>query len=482
MVKGSTGWRCVARAVAGVGCVGAALVMAAGAVAGTLPVPSEVLNTTIPNLSGFGMPLRRVVGAAARGSTDDLQTFATGQLNFIEVDSLPELGPVFNGRSCASCHFQPAVGGSGAFINEVRVRDNPAGGPVHIFASDNILRAGPQKQGALTVFPEGLESTPLGCQITSPNCVWSACQTEEARRTTFSTSLPLCDPTSAAFAAGDNCSAERQAPALFGLGLVEAVADGMLQTIAAHEPPAIRGTVRLVSELGATRVARYGWKDDIATLRGFAGDAYLNEIGITNPDHPAERSACALDQLQFGVLMDAGDDPEDATGADGRADIDRFTDFMRALAPPPILQRDAEARIGHRLFQQVGCSGCHVETLTTAPNPAAFLPPTTGGVPISVSLNRTLANRMFHPFSDFLLHDMGSLGDGIASGVAGPTMMRTAPLWGVRAKSRLLHDGRASSIGEAVRFHDGQAAAARDAFQALSPDEQQQIVHFLDTI
>ena len=440
------------------------------------------IPTTITNLSGFGIPLDGILVEAAQGHNDDLATFAGGQLTFTEVDSLPELGPIFNSRSCGACHFQPALGGSGQFINEVRVRNNTAGGPLHIFASDSILRAGPQKQGTTTIFPAGLESTPLGCQITSPRCAQSTCQTEEASRTTFATTLKICDPTSGAFLSGTNCTAERQSTPLFGFGLVEAVANSTFVAIANGQPPAIRGTVKTVVELGATRVARFGWKDDVATLRGFAADAYLNEIGITNPDAPNERSSCALGVTKFGVLLDAADDPEDTIQSDGRADIDRFADFMRGLAPPPTLNQSNSAQAGHTLFNQIGCGGCHVESITTAANPAAFVPPTSGGVPITSSLNNILANQTFHPFSDFLLHDMGSLGDGITSGAAGPRMMRTAPLWGVRAKSRLLHDGRAEEIETAIDLHDGQAASAAAQFQGLTDGQRQAILDFLNTI
>ena len=459
-----------------------------GALASTAPAQptasssNTTLNTTVVTLSGFGTPLPGIITEATNGNPTDLQIFANGQLNFIEADELPELGPIFNSRSCGSCHFQPAVGGSGQFINEVRVRNNVAGGPLHIFASDNILRAGRQTQGSLTIFPNGLESTPLGCQITSPNCTQSACQIEEANRTTFTTDLPICDTTSASFQSGGNCTGERQAPPLFGFGLIEAVADNTFQAIATNQPTSIRGTVKTVTELGRTRVARFGWKDDIATLRGFSGDAYLNEQGITNQDHPSERSTCAVDETQFGVLLDAADDPEDTIDAGGRADIDRFADFMRAMAPPPTLQRNTDAQSGKNLFVNIGCAGCHIPNITTASNPAAFVPTTTGGVPITSTLNSILANQTFHPFSDFLLHNMGSLGDGIASGVAGPTMMRTTPLWGVRAKTRFLHDGRAENITDAITFHDGQGAASRNAFQSLSATQQQQLIAFLNTI
>jgi CxxC motif-containing protein (DUF1111 family) len=217
-------------------------------------------------------------------------------------------------------------------------------------------------------------------------------------------------------------------------------------------------------------------------LRGFAGDAYLNEIGITNPDHPAEVSTCARDKFSFGVLLDAKDDPEDATDSGGRADIDRFADFMRALSPPPRIEQSSSAKNGATLFNQMGCNGCHLPSLTTAANPASFIPKTTGNVAITSSLNSVLANQTFHPYSDFLLHSMGSLGDGITSGTADPTMIRTAPLWGVRAKSRLLHDGRADDIPTAISLHDGQGRPAAEAFGALTPSQQQDVVNFLDTL
>ena len=448
---------------------------AASAARGQTPPPPS----TVVQLSGFGEPLMPLMQP---GNVADLQSFAAGQLNFLEVEELPRVGPLFNSRSCASCHFQPALGGSGAFINEVRARNNTAGGPVHIFASDNILRLGPQQQGGGTIFGNGLEATPLGCQITSPRCARSRCQREEMRRTTYNTHLKICDPTSREFAAGANCVAERQATPLFGLGFVEAVADDTFTALAASQPREIRGVVKTVDELGAMRVGRFGWKDDHATLRAFAGDAYLNEMGITNPDFPQERSSCALDQTKFGVLLDTNDDPEDPIGPDGHADVDRFTDFMRALAPPPRLAETLDAQAGHALFNSLGCGGCHVDSLTTAANPSAFLPPTTGAVPISATINTVLANQTFHPFSDFLLHDMGPLGDGITSDAAGPRLMRTAPLWGVRARSRFLHDGRAASIGEAIVLHDGQGRPAAVAFRGLPPNAQQQLIDFLNTI
>jgi len=428
-------------------------------------------------LSGFGSPLQGVLNSPA-----DLQTFATGQANFKEIEELPQVGPIFNSVSCAGCHSQPAIGGAGLFINEIRVRNNTAPGPVHIFAVDNMLRSGAQTQGITPIFTGGMAAEPIGCQITVPGCQMSACQKEELARTTFDTSLLTCDPTSAAFAGGANCVVGRAATPTFGLGLVEAVSNQSLMQLAQSEPSAVRGTVKQITELGQSRVARFGWKDDHATLRAFAADAYLNEMGITSPDNPNEISMCAVNEQQYGVTLQTADGVEDTTDPDGEADIDRFADFMRALNPPPTLAQNFSSVNGARLFQQTGCAGCHAMQLTTDRNPASFIPTSTGGVAITSTLNRALASQTFHPYSDFLLHDMGSLGDGITSGAAGPTMIRTAPLWGIRAKSVFLHDGRAGDIPTAISLHDGQGKAAATAFQALSAQQQQDLLNFLNTI
>ena len=323
-------------------CFATVLIMADTAHAG--PANRHRPSHPVPvNLSGFGAPLRAIVN-----NPDDLQIFATGQSNFKEIDEVPQVGPVLNGVSCAGCHSQPSIGGAGLFINEIRVRDNVAPGPVHIFAVDNMLRGGPQSQNGATIFANGMHAEPLGCQITAPGCQLSVCQKEEAARTTFAWNLPECDPTSKSFTSGANCASGRAATPTFGLGLVEAVADQTLTDLAQSEPSAVRGTARMVTEDGQSRVARFGWKDDHATLRAFAADAYLNEMGITNPDAPIEVSSCALGQKQFGVLLQTDDGIEDPTDPDGRADIDRFADFMRALDAPPVLERNSSSRSGAR--------------------------------------------------------------------------------------------------------------------------------------
>src|SRR5262249_30374645 len=134
---------------------------------------------------------------------------------------------------------------------------------------------------------------------------------------------------------------------------------------------------------------------------------------------------------------------------DDGTDVQKFLDFMQMLAPPPRSRATSQTLRGNAYFIGVGCSSCHWANLVTGSSPIA-----------------ALANKRFHPFTDLMLHDMGSLGDGITQNNATGRLMRTAPLWGAGGQPAYLHDGRAHTIDEAIRGHDGQAARARLRYQA----------------
>jgi CxxC motif-containing protein (DUF1111 family) len=153
-------------------------------------------------------------------------------------------------------------------------------------------------------------------------------------------------------------------------------------------------------------------------------------------------------------------DPED----DGTG-VQAFTDFMAFLGPPPRGPITSAAQAGEAIFHQIGCDVCHTPTLQTGPNASA-------------ALNQVI----FHPFSDFLLHDMGSLGDGIEQNQAKGYEMRTAPLWGLSARTLFLHNGRATSLEAAILAHDGQGRDARDLFRQLSPSDLQALIAFLSSL
>jgi CxxC motif-containing protein (DUF1111 family) len=138
---------------------------------------------------------------------------------------------------------------------------------------------------------------------------------------------------------------------------------------------------------------------------------------------------------------------------------------MTMLAAPARGAITVEALAGEQVFLQIGCASCHRPTIRTGPSPIS-------------ALNRA----DFHPYSDFLLHDMGSLGDGIAQGQATGREMRTQPLWGLRNTNRFMHDAATNSIEAAIRRHDGQGGAARDRFAELDADRIAQLLAFLRSL
>jgi CxxC motif-containing protein (DUF1111 family) len=290
---------------------------------------------------------------------------------------------------------------------------------------------------------------------------------------------------------------------LFGLGLVDAMPDSFFTQLANAEPADVRGTVKTAAVLlpnpadrsqniGTVRVARFGWKADISNLATFAADAYKNEMGITTQHCFAGRSitAFATESAPNGVPMPLGCDDlaapaaagvpagtDDAVGVCGtgqtelQEDVQNFVTFMTFLAPPERDLSDAIAiNAGSTVFTRVGCNGCHVTTTFRTPNPAP------NGVPGGFA---------FNPFSDFLVHDMGSLGDGIGNDgdtVAVTRRMRTAPLWGIRFRNHLLHDGRTADIGTAISAHDGQGRTAAQAFNALSATDKHNLIQFVRSL
>jgi CxxC motif-containing protein (DUF1111 family) len=138
---------------------------------------------------------------------------------------------------------------------------------------------------------------------------------------------------------------------------------------------------------------------------------------------------------------------------------------MTFLGPPPRGATTLTTLRGELIFAVIGCAQCHVPTLVTGANAL-----------------QAFAEKAFHPYSDFLLHDMGTLGDGIAQGAAGPREMRTAPLWGLSANPAFLHDGSAATPEDAIRAHDGQGARARDRFAGLDVSQRQALLAFLNTL
>jgi CxxC motif-containing protein (DUF1111 family) len=282
---------------------------------------------------------------------------------------------------------------------------------------------------------------------------------------------------------------------LLGDGYVEALDDSALIEISKQQCKSTGGkicgqalAVPLVEAPGLTRIGRFGWKDQHASLLSFAGDAYLNEMGITNLLFPEEVTS----------LCNTASEPNDTPGADGLSDIDHFARFMRSTKPPSrdaTLAAGAAARKGETLFAQIGCDVCHVSTLTTAA-PGTVI---NGG---KFAVPTALGSKTFHPYSDFLLHDVGT-GDGIVMASqehygrearnkwpsfsvddfrATANKIRTAPLWGLRTRTTLMHDGASVTVHDAIRRHAGEAKATVRRFERLSEQDQQAIEAFLGSL
>lgn len=425
-------------------------------------------------------------------------TFSAAKANFMAAEGLADgLGPIFNERACGNCHTNGATGGAGEnierrfgrFVNGVF---DPFDGTVSEIDVGGSL---------LQLFTVG--------NFNNPNLPAASRGKCQAGNPTLCCVPQEVIPPQATVRAG------RLTTPLFGLGLVDAMPDAFFDALAAAESSVVRGMPRRepilfpdvqdpAQSIGTMRVARFGWKASVPTLQQFAADAYLNEMGITTqscfhgtsintfstenlPDaNPASVPVGCDDlaPLQPAAVVAATGIPintDDAVGActggltEVQDDLANFFTFMTFLAPPGPDATDRSDTIainrGSPLFTQIGCSDCHVRTpFVTPPSP-----PT--GVP---------GNFTFHPFSDFLVHDMGTLGDMIGADpgetVAQTRRMRTAPLWGLKVRNHLLHDGRASDVATAVRAHDGQGAAARNAFLALSTADQHNVVQFVRSI
>jgi CxxC motif-containing protein (DUF1111 family) len=354
-------------------------------------------------------------------------------------DASTGLGPVFNARACADCHQNPVSGGSSQFT-EVRAGHNDANG-------NFVAATVPINDGANTIANRSI----INDRALIP-------QAQEH--------IPD----------SENIRALRAALNTLGDGFVEAIDDRTLQAIAQHQIDISEGRIHgeavevpVLEAPGQTRIGRFGWKDQHSSLLSFIGDAYLNEMGVTNRLRPK-------DVTTVGKITS---DPEDIPDNLGLADIDHFAQFIRGTKVPPrdaVLSSTAFAQAGQNLFEKIGCATCHVSTITTAPAGTVI----NGG---AFAVPEALGNKIIHPYSDFLLHDIGT-GDGIVQNPPQDTAnkLRTVPLWGLRMHPRHMHDLKSLTLQNAIERHQGEAAHVERRFDELSPAEKQQLFTFLSSL
>jgi CxxC motif-containing protein (DUF1111 family) len=414
-----------------------------------------------------------VLGDALPGT--NAAAFAAAKTNFELTETVQDgAGPIFNERSCSACHSNSATGGAGQNIERRYGR-----------VVNGLFDALESTGGSLRQLfgLGGFNPSPgLNCQSGVDTLPATATIRDVGRLTT----------------------------PLFGLGLVDSLPDGRFDTLASREPAAIRGIVNRVSIVmanpldasqrnGATRVGRFGWKAGVSNLGQFAADAYVNEMGITTSscnfgvpnrsfgtENRANRAPSNAvingcpDDLVPGTDDDFATEENNCAGGvnELQDDVANFTFFMAHLAAPPpvtIAAGTAQDR-GRTLFNSAAlqCSGCHRS------DSDIFVSTSAGGIQAGIA---------FAPYSDFLVHDMGTLGDGIGNTgdtVAVTRRMRTAPLWGLRSRNLLLHDGRTNDRGAAIAAHNGgangQGTAAAAAFGALTTAQKSDLLAFLATL
>ena len=375
-----------------------------------LAIPGQTDSELLP-----GSPLPGITAA-------EFERFHLGLEDFLEVETAEDgLGPAFNGTSCAGCHNIPAIGGFGT-ITEMRAGYRNEEGRFQAFEGGTLYH--------LFSLP------PHNCQPQMP---------PEA-----------------------NVIARRISIPLFGAGLVEAIPD---ETLIALEDPedlngdGVSGRAARVFDLATRRdrIGRFGWKAQQATLLTFAGDAYRNEMGITNDLFPDEM-ALGIDPERLRRCGGAAGTEDRQNRVTGLRGIDAFEAFLKFLAPVERGTVSPEAASGEGLFAVTGCAACHVPVLRTGPSP-----------------NPLFDRKPVPLYSDLLLHDIGT-GDGIEQGAASGDEIRTPALWGLRFRRPFLHDGSVATAEEAIRRHDREAASARVQFLALSPADRAALLAFLGSL
>ena len=354
-----------------------------------------------------------------------LRSFRDNKAIFEEREEVDEgLGPTYNDVACSSCHQAPVTG----HVSQI-----------------NEFRAGSVSFGVFSAPPGG--QTLLQDRSIAPGA-------QEHSNT------------------GLTATEFRSTRTVLGDGFVEAIANQTLQNNVAAQPAAQRGQLRTVTVLEAapaTRIGRFGHKSQHASLVSFSADAYLNEMGITSPLQPNENNILGQSAAPFDNGCDGPcTDPED----DGD-DVESFAAFQRALRAPGRGPINADVTAGQSLFTSIGCAVCHTPQFTTALagtiiNGGAFVVPA------------ALGNKIIRPFSDFALHNIGTSGGiGAEPGVNDRFATTTIALWGVRTKNRFMMQGNTNTIFDSIQVHGGQAATARNNFNALSTTQKNQLIAFV---
>ena len=391
------------------------------------------------------------------------------------------LGPLYNARSCASCH-----------VNDGRGR--PPSGPDDKPLALTLHLAGPATPMAAMSGIEGWQATApdpyYGAQLQTfatgglaaegrLRVSWDEHEVTLADGETVSLRAPrtALDNLAHGPLAPDAMTSPRIAPPMIGLGLLEAIP--ALDILAREDPDdadgdGISGRANIVwsPEHGRPMLGRFGLKAGSATVAQQSAKAFANDIGISSPAFPAPWGDCTPAQTECRAAPH-GDG--DARGHEIDAEALAITVLYASNLAVPTRRDldDPEVLRGKALFHAAGCAGCHTPKHVTH---------RIEGAPHK-------SFQLIWPYTDLLLHDMGpGLADGFAEGRATGQEWRTPPLWGIGltaatlGETSFLHDGRARSLLEAILWHGGEAEAARDAVAAMEKADRDALIRFLESL
>lgn len=421
--------------------------------------------------AGAGAPFASVT---ANNPATILTFFNDAQTRFQEVDAVANgLGPRFNSRSCASCHAQPAVGGSSPSLNP-EVFDATANGATNTVPFFVHL-SGPVVEARFIFFTDSAGNPITSAPDGGVHDLFTIAGRSDAGACTASV---IQQPDFASAFAHNNLIMRIPTP-VFGSGLIENIEEStLLSNLGSGSLYGVGGTLNRNPNDGT--ITRFGWKAQNKSLEIFAGEAYNVEQGVSNELFTQERPSPEEDRASgLPAQCRINPMPEDHTNFNMAAvgtpsDTVQFAMFMRLLKAP--VQNSTtpggpgSILNGEALFTDVGCAACHHRSFTTAPSD--FTP--------------DLGNATAKLWSDLQIHHMGTgLADNVSQGNAGGDQFRTAPLWGLGQRLFFLHDGRATNLLDAISAHSSTGSEANTVvlnFNALTVSQKQDVLNFLRSL
>jgi CxxC motif-containing protein (DUF1111 family) len=382
-----------------------------------------------------------------------------------EVNGRDGLGPLFNVRSCSACHFKDGRG------QPPEGNDLPNGWLMRISIPGENEHGGPKPdpvygdQISVRALPGAKPEARIVFKYKSIQAFYPDYTAYELMEPVYGLSnWGYGDPHK------DLLSSPRVASAVFGLGLLEAVPEETILGFADEndsDGDGVSGRPNWVWSPGLNKKAlgRFGWKANKATLMDQTAGAFVGDIGITSLLFSSENHT----DTEALSAFPSGGSPEIA-----QRDLEDVVFYLQTLAVPAARIKDRDTFMkGKELFSKIQCARCHVPEMQTS-----------NDYPIAA-----LASQTIRPYTDLLLHDMGeSLADGRPDYLANGNEWRTPPLWGigllqkVNGHTRLLHDGRARNVEEAILWHGGEAEVSKQEFMELDKNERELVLRFVESL